>query len=74
MGKHRERHNDQDFDGEIANALFGDNTIGNDIFFKPFQPKKARQNSKGARYARKRIEEMKEDRQLAERLQEYYSD
>jgi hypothetical protein len=73
MGKHRERQNDEDFDGEMANALFADNELDDDAFFAQFQPKKTRQKTKRARYARRRIEEIKEDRQLAERLDEYYN-
>jgi hypothetical protein len=73
MGKHRERDNDYDFDGEIVNAILDDSQMDDDAFFEQFQPKKTRQKTKRARYARRRIEEMKEDRQLAERLDEYYN-
>ncbi|MFQ3245050.1 MAG: hypothetical protein ACJAYF_000654 [Arenicella sp.] len=73
MGKHRERNNDYDFDGEIVNAILDDSEMDDDAFFEQFQPKKTRQKTKRARYARRRIEEMKEDRQLAERLDEYYN-
>ncbi len=73
MGKHRERDNELDFDGEISNALFGDTDLGDEAFFALFQPKKTRQKSKRARYARRRIEELKEDRELAEKLDEYYN-
>jgi hypothetical protein len=47
--------------------------MDDDAFFEQFQPKKTRQKTKRARYARRRIEEMREDRQLAERLEEYYN-
>jgi len=73
MGKHRERDNDYDFDGEIVNAILDDSQMDDDAFFEQFQPKKTRQKTKRARYARRRIEEMREDRQLAERLDEYYN-
>lgn len=72
MGKHKERQNDFDYDGETANALFGDTDLSDDAFFEQFQPKKTRKKTKRARYARRRIEELKEDRLLAERLDEYY--
>lgn len=73
MGKHRERENDFDYeDGEAMQALFGDLDMDDDAFFDSFQPKKTRQRGKRARNARRRIEEYREDRLLAERLREFY--
>ncbi|MFT4629729.1 MAG: hypothetical protein ACI9FR_001518 [Cryomorphaceae bacterium] len=70
MGKHRERHDD--YSDDVAQLPTPDMTLDDDAFFEQFQPEKTRRKTKCARNARRRIEELKEDRELAKRLDEYY--
>lgn len=74
MGKHRERHDQNDFDDSAIQAGFNEleYNLNDEDFFKQFQPKKTRQKTKSALHARRRIEQYWEDRKLAESLTEYY--
>lgn len=76
MGKNIDRQHDTEFDSEAARELISDieYSLDDEDFFKQFEPKKARKRKKGARHARRRIDEYWEDRILAERLAEYYDD
>ncbi len=74
MGKHKERNKDFEFDDDVSQALFGDIDLDDDAFFDQFQPKKARQRSRRDRNARRRIEEYREEQELARRLHEFYDD
>lgn len=74
MGKHREITNEYEFEDDSAQAMLNDVEYGLDdqAFFEQFEPKKTRRKTKRARDARRRIEEYWENRQLADRLDEYY--
>jgi hypothetical protein len=74
MGKHKERNKDFDFEDDVAQALFGDIDLDDEAFFDQFQPKKSRQKNRRDRNARRRIEEYREEQDLARRLHEYYDE
>ena len=74
MGKRKERSNDFDFDDDVAQALFGDIDLDDEDFFDQFQPKRSRAKSRRSRDARRRIEEYREEKELARRLHEFYDD
>lgn len=76
MGKHKEQYNESLFDdnvlmGELNGVEYA---LDDSEFFEQFEPKKTRQKAKGARDARRRIEQYLEDRKLTESLTEYYDD
>lgn len=73
MGRHREKHNEFEYeDGAEAFLSEIDYELDDSEFADQFQPKKSRQKTKRARNARRRIEEYREERDLASRLSEYY--
>lgn len=76
MGKHRERNNDHAFEDDALNGAINqiEYALDDAEFFKQFEPKKTRQKSRGARDARRRIDEYWEDRNLTENLTEYYDE
>ena len=72
MSKHRKGHEEHDYNGEADQILNADIDLDDDAFFEQFQPRQTRRKSKHSRNARRRIEELKEERELAKRLDEYY--
>ena len=74
MGKRKERSNDFDYEDDVAQALFGDIDLDDEDFFEQFQPKRSRAKSRRSRDARRRIEEYREEKELARRLHEFYDD
>ena len=76
MGKNLERQHGNEFDDEAVRDVINEieYSLNDEEFFKQFEPKKTRKRKKGARHARRRIDEYWEDRILAERLTEYYDD
>ena len=76
MGKNLEQQHGNEFDDEAVRDVINEieYSLNDEEFFKQFEPKKTRKRKKGARHARRRIDEYWEDRILAERLTEYYDD
>lgn len=76
MGKHTERHERNDYDEDAMRDVVNEieYELDDDDFFEQFEPKKTRKSKRGARNARRRIDEYWEDRLLAERITEYYDD
>ena len=75
MGKHREKQHDSSYD-ENVESLHGeiDYELDDIEFEQQFRPQKNRYKANRARDARRRIEEFREDRELAKRLGEFYDD
>ena len=75
MGKHKEKHDSYEDDNDSDQVMLSDMDyeLDDDAFFMQFQPKKTRSKNTRARDARRRIEQYKEDRELAGRLDEYYN-
>lgn len=72
MGKHRERHNEYDYEDDYVQAFLNEIYFDLDDDHEGRFHKKTRNKSKRARNARRRIEEYREERDLAARLSEYY--
>lgn len=74
MGKRKESSNNLDFDDDQTNAAINDieYDLDDDAFFEQFQSKTKRSNRRNKRNARRKIEEYWENRELADRLNDYY--
>ena len=74
MGKRKDINEQFDFDEDavrnISNELEFD--LDDDEFFEQFRPEAKRAKNARRRDARRKIEEYWENRELAERLDEYY--